>query len=738
MLNEPRAMASDIANCDREPIHIPGAIQPHGVLLSLREPDLVVVQASQNTQALFGRAPAQVLGHPLAAALEADGVERVRRAAAHQALAEANPLPLLVGARACDGVLHRHEGALILEIEPRLEAADASERTHHPLRHAIAHLQAATTLAGLYEAAVKAVQGLTRFERVMIYRFDEEGHGTVEAEAMSGALDPYLGLHYPASDIPRQARELYLRNGIRIIPDARYAPAALVPALRPDTGAPLDLSFSVLRSVSPVHLEYLANMGVRGSMSISLVARGRLWGLVACIEHRGPRYVPYELRSDCELLGRMVAMLITAFEDRETASGRERRRPIVERLAQAMRAGNDALAGLLAHPEALFGLLRIDGAAVVDDEVRAAGRTPEPAELRALADWLEQAGDGLFLTDALSRSAPAFAGLKDCASGIVSFALPGARPRRFIGFRPEILQTVDWGGDPRKPVEGDAERLHPRRSFALWREQVRLRSRPWTAGEREAAEELRRAAVEADLGEQVQRAQSAARARDDLIAVVSHDLKNPLGVVKMQAPLLRHLAGAQAAHRSTDLGASIDRVERSADRMIALIDDLLDLAKIEAGRFALRPQAEPVDAMLEEALALLRPLAEAKGVALREESEPGLRVQADRERFFQVLSNLVGNAIKFTPAGGRICVRARATGSEALFAVSDTGPGVAAQDIPRLFDRYWQAPKKRSQGSGLGLYIAKGIVEAHGGRIWAERADEGGAAFKFTLPLSAP
>jgi chemotaxis family two-component system sensor kinase Cph1 len=729
-------MAADIANCDREPIHIPGAIQPHGVLLSLREPDLVVLQASDNTAGLFGGAVAQVLGQPLSALLEGESLERVRSAAGRESAAEVNPLPLAAGARPCDGVLHRHDGALILEIEPRIEAAAAPERTHHPLRRAVAQLQAATSLAELNEATVNALQRLTRFERVMVYRFDEAGHGTVEAESMTGGLDPYLGLHYPASDIPRQARELYLRNGIRIIPDARYTPAALVPALRPDTGAPLDLSFAVLRSVSPVHLEYLANMGVRGAMSVSLVVRGRLWGLVSCLEHRGPRHVPYDVRSDCELLGRIVSLLIAAFEDRETASGRERRRPALERLAEAMRARDDALAGLLAQPQELFALLGIDGAAIVDDEVRVAGQAPAPAELRALADWLEQAGGaGIFLTDALARDVPAFAGIKDCASGVVSFALPGARPRRFIGLRPEILRTVHWGGDPRKPVQQDAGmRLHPRRSFALWREEVRLRSRPWTAADREAAEELRRAVVEADLGKQVERAQRAARARDELVAVVSHDLKNPLGVIKLQASLLRRLADDGASH----LGESIERIQRSAQRMISLIGDLLDLAKIEAGRFALQPRAEPAAEIVAEALALLRPLAEAKGVALDQQAAPDLRVLADRERVFQVVSNLVGNAIKFTPAGGRISLRVAASGGEALFAVTDTGPGVAPENLSRIFERYWQAPDGRREGSGLGLYIAKGIVEAHGGKIWVERADTGGAAFKFTLPLAEP
>src|SRR5690606_13753798 len=156
--------------------------------------------------------------------------------------------------------------------------------------------------------------------RVMIYRFDEEGNGSVDAEVKTGSLDSYLGLHYPASDIPRQARELYRRNPVRLIPDARYTPVALRPALRPDTSAPLDLSFSVLLSVSPIHLEYLANMGVRASMSLSLVVRNRLWGLIACVHHSGAHHVPYEVRSDCELLARIMSLLVAAFEDREIAS----------------------------------------------------------------------------------------------------------------------------------------------------------------------------------------------------------------------------------------------------------------------------------------------------------------------------------------------------------------------------------------------------------------------------------
>jgi light-regulated signal transduction histidine kinase (bacteriophytochrome) len=735
-MNDRLDTSVDLTNCDREPIHIPGAIQPHGVLLALQEPGLIVSQASENTATVFQQEVAQVLQRPLSSLLPAQAFAAVQAATKRSHLAEGNPLPMTISGLACDAVLHRHQGALILEIEPRTPTA-TSERTHHPLRSVVARLQAAATLAELLTNAAEAVSRLTAFERVMIYSFDEDGHGSVDAEVKREDFEPYLGLHYPASDIPRQARELYLRNAIRSIPDARYTPVALRPSLRPDTGAPLDLSFANLRSVSPIHLEYLANMGIRASLSVSLVVRDRLWGLISCAHHSGPHYLPYEVRSDCEVVGRMMSLLIGAFEDRAVATGRERRKPLLDALAKEMRDADDALAALVKRPDELFALLRIDGAAIVREDIHTVGTAPPTAAVRGVSQWLQQAhAPGVFTTAALSKAAPEFTAIKDTASGVVSFAVPGAVPRRFIGFRPEIVQTVDWGGDPRKAVEQDGmARLHPRRSFALWRERVRERSHPWTPSDREAAEELRQVVVEVDLERQVEREQRAVRARDDLVAVVSHDLKNPLHVIQMQSVLLGHIAGGGADERSVRLRASLDRIQRSVGRMDALIHDLLDLARIEAGRFDVLRRAESLEEMLAEALIILRPLAEAKGVVLDEQAETRVMVLADRERIFQVLSNVVGNAIKFTPTGGRIALRATVERAHAVVSVTDTGPGLSPEQALNVFNRYWQA-KTGHEGSGLGLYIAKGIVEAHGGRIWAERADAGGATFKFTLPLA--
>jgi chemotaxis family two-component system sensor kinase Cph1 len=724
----------DLTNCEREPIHIPGAIQPHGVLVALREPDLNITQVSENVAHHLQLRADAVLGSPLRLLLAAHSVDLVREALANGRWESVNPLRLEARGKHFDGIIHRHDGALILELEPTSGAAP-QESIHHPLRAALMSLQFARTLPELCETVVREVRRLTGFERVLLYRFDKDGHGSVDAEARDASLEPYLGLHYPASDIPQQARALYLRNWLRIIPDARYSPVRIVPSLCPQTGAPLDLSFSVLRSVSPIHLEYLANMGIRASMSVSLIVGGRLWGLISCANHTGPRRIPYEIRSASEVLGRLASLQIAALEAREAAELRASRRATQHVLAEALRGGV-GLESLLNHPGELLTLVSADGAAVVwAEKQQSCGRTPAPEMISALANWLEeQAALVPFATESLPALFPAAVDSKDTASGLLTFALPGTPPRRVLWFRSEVPSTVHWGGDPNKPVVTDPSmRIHPRHSFDLWKEEVRLQSRQWIAGDMEAADDLRRNAMEIDLERQVLREQRAVRARDDLVAVVSHDLRNPLGVIQMQANILLRTVGPDDSEFSRRLRTSAEHIQRSVDRMNTLIRDLLDLARLEAGRFTVQCHPQQIGEMIEEALLILRPLADAKRIELQAALSEA-QVNADRDRIFQVLSNLVGNAIKFTPPGGRVSLRCEARSGEVLVTVADSGPGVPADMLVKVFDRYWQARSGDQEGTGLGLYIAKGIVEAHGGRIWAEARADSGATFTFTLP----
>ncbi len=717
----------DVSTCDVEPIHIPGAIQPHGVLVALAPETLEILQVSANSADFFGVAPGAVLHRPLAALL-GPAAEAALAGVSLASSTAGEPFALAVEGARFDARAHRHQGLAILELERHDEHAASSDAA---LRTALAHLQRSNSVVELCKIAVDAVSALTGFDRILLYRFDDEGHGDVIEETLAEGVDSYRGYRFPASDIPRQARAMYLQNWLRLIPDSSYQAVALVPAQRPDTGGALDLSFATLRSVSPLHLEYLRNMGVGASMSVSLVHAETLWGLIAC-HHRAPRHLSLAARAACEVIGRVVSLQLAAQAQLESRARRDALRGTEAGLAEVIRdAATDVATALLQRGDLLLQLVGATGAAVCTGHgIHTVGGTPDPAQLAAIVDWLTtQGSSGILHTDSLSlRHGPA-ADYADRASGLLAMTLPGTPPSHVCWFRPEVVRTVTWAGDPTKPVESGG-RLHPRHSFDAWREVVRARAHPWSRVEIEAAGDLRRHAIEADLVKQIARAAQAITLRDEMVAVLSHDLKNPLQVLRLSIASL-----APRITADPDAVATLSRIQRSVSRMDGLIHDLLDLAKIEAGGFEVTQTPVSVSSLISEVMAMLTPIAQAKSVVLAWVGDGDARVVADPARMSQVFSNLVGNAIKFTPAGGSVTLDATRTAGWVRFAVRDTGPGIVASELANIFDRYWQARRVQSAGAGLGLYIAKGIVEAHGGRIWAESEPAAGATFFFTLPL---
>jgi light-regulated signal transduction histidine kinase (bacteriophytochrome) len=723
----------DLNDCDREPIHIPGTIQPFGVLFVLDE-EMKVTQVSDNVSDHLSCDADEALDRPLSEIVDPAGAEEVRSVLREQRWQDANPLSLSAGGKRFDGIVHRHEGAAVLELEPNPETPD-QRSIHHPFRAALLRVQRASALHELAEIITEEMRRTTGFERVMFYRFHEDGSGSVDAEARDAAHEPYLGLRYPASDIPVQARRLYLQNWLRLIFDADQKPARIVPALRPDTGAPLDLSFSVLRSVSPIHIEYMKNMGVRASMSISLIVRDQLWGLISCLNQTGPRRVSHRMRSACEFMGRLASLQIASFEDRELSASRASRRATEDALHFAMKeATGSVLAALVAQSRALMDLVDAGGAAVVENgESVTCGSVPPADVIREIARWLEESGDlRSFSSDSLGVHCPPALAASDVASGLLTFALPGTR---LMWFRPEVIQTVNWGGDPTKPVDAEAgTRLRPRHSFALWKEDVRDHSRPWSPSDLEAADELQRRATEVDLQRRLLSEQRAVLARDEMLAVVSHDLGNPISVILLEAAHLRRHLPESEDSRTRTLGESVALIRRSTMRMKALIDDLLEVERLEAKRFPIDVQPVESRDLFEDARTDAQPLADAKHVSLVLDLIDPPKIHADPHRISQVLSNLLGNAIKFTPAGGTVTLRARSRDGVVSVTIADTGRGVAPEHLAHIFDRYWRPRGAVGEGTGLGLYIARGIVEAHGGRVWAESSPQG-ATFVFTLPL---
>ncbi|KIF56583.1 histidine kinase [Pseudomonas fluorescens] len=741
---DPQAFEELLANCADEPIRFPGAIQPHGLLLTLTEPALQIIQVSANVETLLARAPESLIGQPLHSLIGAEHTAQVLQALQQATFSEAAPLRFELNGTEFEGLLHRHQGVLILELEIHVKNFQprnvAGVNTH--LGRMLQRLQAATTLQALYDISVKEIQAMTGYDRVLIYRFEEEGHGQVIAEASDPSMEVFNGLFFPASDIPEQARELYRTNWLRIIPNADYQPVPLVPKLRPDTQTPLDLSFATLRSVSPIHCQYMKNMGVLSSMSISLLKGDKLWGLISC-GNRQPLHVPHELRMACQTIGQVLSLQISAMETLELTRQREEKVEALARLNQAMiDSPQNVFDGLAQQPATLMALVNAGGIAIIEDkQLHRYGNCPEPEEIRALHKWLQARGEPVFASHHLSSVYPPAAQYQAVASGVLALSLPKPVDNGVLWFRPEVKENINWSGDPRKPLDlenSDAGlRLRPRTSFEIWKVEMAGISTKWSHGDLFAANDLRRSALENDLARQVRREQEAVRARDELVAVVSHDLRNPMTVISMLCGMMQKAFSSEGAHTSRRISTAIDTMQQATARMNTLLEDLLDTSKIDAGRYSITPQPLDVGLIFEEAQSLLSPLAHDKDISISFQADPDLRIHADPERLFQVLSNLVGNAIKFTPRMGTVGVHAKSVGDEIVFIVRDSGEGIPKEHLPHVFDRYWTVKEGNPTGTGLGLYITQGIVEAHGGQIVAESEPGQGSEFRFTVPRLA-
>lgn len=467
----------DVTNCDREPIHTPGSIQPHGAILLLDPSTERVLSVSANVEEFTGVPLRDAVNALAADVLGAPAADAVRAAARSRESGTA-PIATRLGWSGNVGAVSRTADAVIVEIE-RSERSAASPM---PLvRDAARGFGLHADLSELCDAAAVAVRSITGYDRVMVYRFDADGHSYVLSEARDAALQPFLGRHYPASDIPRQARALYRTTMLRLIVDVNYTPAPLSPATDPRSGAPWDLGRANLRSVSPIHVQYLRNMGVAATMTISLLYDGDLWGLIAC-HHYAPRYLPFELRDAAETLGHALSASIARLEDAHAAAVRDRaQQALLAISARADRAPVDAFL----RDEPLRAALAVDGFAFVrGDAVRSAGSTPPDERVAALAAWLRgRIGAERFVTDSLAKLNASFEDVAGAASGVYAATVGDGL---LLALRPEHPQTVDWGGDPNKPVDVAGERLTPRGSFALWREEVRLRADPFEGPQLEA------------------------------------------------------------------------------------------------------------------------------------------------------------------------------------------------------------------------------------------------------------
>ena len=761
-----------LTNCDDEPVRTPGCIQAHGALLVLRHADLSILQASENTQAILGFDASVLLGQSVAVVVKPQGLSRLHNVLTTE-LTDCNPiyafsLPASGQVAEMDVTVHTLDGVVMLEFEAtgrspaaKVTTAAASAAPHQSdyyalIKKTVTRLQATQTVQTFCQALADETRLLSGMDRVMIYKFHADHHGEVFAESRQSELAPWLGLHYPAEDIPKPARDIFAKTWIRPVPDIRGALAEMLPLVNPDTGKPVDMTFCALRGVSVMYTEYLQNMGVSAGLTMPLRRDNVLWGLIACHHYSGPRHVSYELRAACEFLAQVGSLQHKSIEERENASYRLQLEEVNQQLV-TLAAKEGGLAAMTDGAPTLLGAMQASGAALHHSERWwRVGNTPDESQLGALGQWLVQRSENnplasqLYATHSLAADYPPGAAFAGVASGLLAAPLSRSGQNMMMWFRPELKQTVNWGGNPLdKPrVAGPyGMRLTPRRSFELFRESVQQQALPWLQVEIDAADRLRTLIMElvivraerlAGLNAELERSNEEL---DDFAYVASHDLKEPLrGIHKYAHQLMEAKPTSEAEKQKL---ASLMRLTL---RMDSLLDSLLHFSRV--GREELTLELVDLNDVLADATEMVGSRTSDAGTQIRA-PRPLPQIMCDRIRVREVLVNLLSNALKYNDkADKRVEVGymkandSMALGSfsaethqQMVYYVRDNGIGIAARHLDQVFKMFKRLHGREEYGggSGAGLTIVRKLVERHGGHVWVESVQGEGCTFFFTL-----
>ncbi len=743
----PPSAAVDETECDREPIHVPGSIQPHGMLFVLEEPSLTVTQVSETVSDYLGMQAGDILHQSLEQVFDRE-LSELLAADLERLPPQGRPILLRTvslttpgGEQRFHAIAHRSEAGVLLEFE---RAGDQNILTdlHAHVDEFSLNVESKDSIAEMSRLACEEVQKLTGFDRVLIYQFDDDWNGVVVGEAVNDQFPSLLDHRFPASDIPAQARELYRINRIRIIPDVDYRSSAIVPLIKSGSARPLDLTFSVLRSVSPVHVEYMRNMKTASSMSVSILRDGRLWGLISC-HHRTPRYVPFPTRVTCDLFARAFSLRLSAIEHSSTYQRRLEVQGAFSRLLAQMADRGEFATALTERDADLLTLTGAGGAALITgDQCVVIGETPTEEECRKLADWLmTHPNRDLYATDSLAAEFPEAEQFSSRTMGLIAIATSRIHASFVMWFRPELLRTIRWGGDPRKRVDvvGSQTRLHPRRSFETWAETVRGRSRPWLPLEIDAVRDLRNAIVDVvlrkaeELAELTSELKRSNQELESFSYSVSHDLRAPLRHIVGYAEMLRDAQKGQ-------LGATEERcianIIDSSEYAGKLVDKLLSYSRL--GRAELQWTEIDLNLLMREIRDDV--MRDAEGRSITWIIDPLPTIRGDLMMLRMAFRDLASNAVKYTRHRPEAVIQIAAA-SEAqadVVWIADNGVGFDMKYADKLFGVFQRLHRWEDfEGTGIGLANVRRVIERHGGETWAEAAVDQGAKFFLRLPKHA-
>ncbi len=758
-------------HCEEEPIRFPGSIQPTGVLLCVDPHDQTIVASSAN-HALIPNLDCSLAGRPLAEVWPAlaagcrDGAFMVGDAFA----------------------VHSHvdERTRFIEIEVCTEADRPSPRYLTEVGEALSGLHHAATLETVSYAAATAIRRLTGLERVLIYRFDRESNGEVVAESkVDDWEESFVGFHFPAADIPAQARALLLISPCRFVERRDDPPVPLVPALDPRTGQPFDLGRCRLRSVSPAHRLYQENLRVDGAMSVSIVEDGRLWGLVVG-HHRRPHRVALPVREQVLAITTSLSMRVAATASAEERAARARHVGLHARLLRQIAGADDIVSPLIGGGITLADLFFASAGAVVvsgDDggdakppEVFTVGCAPDPESILAFTRACRQhLVDGIFQTDHAAAILPAFADHAAYASGVLAVAVGEDGRHMVVWLRPETVRTVVWGGATPEHVEKEksAGNYLPRTSFERWVEEHRGHSLPWRSWQIDIARSLRaalsdvllrqmrtqrtlevnavlhkaNAALEArtaeleaanrSLIEARKRAEAANTIKSEFLSVMNHEFRTPLNAVIGFSALLAGWENTPPG--DPEYRAFGKRILEGGKSLLALLDDILKLSSMATGDLRLETQPLPLWRLVDQTIKAARARTPESGVQVAADRvDRSLLIVGDERLLNKALTHILLNAIKFSHRGGTVDLTARRDGAgRLLLIVADHGIGIAEADLEKALAPFMQADSsatRRYEGAGLGLPLAQRVIEYHGGTLSLDSAAGVGTTVTISLP----
>ncbi|MGV3507793.1 MAG: ATP-binding protein [Sphingobacteriaceae bacterium] len=726
----------DLTNCDVEPIHIPGQIQSHGFLITI-DKELIIRYHSDNIHSFLEGIPSNILGLSISTIESVIGkneppnfINQLIVFGRNNGFDQTNPFQTDLQGKPFHLIISTSEEFYLLEFEPAKSTAKLD--IQRMIGHSISEMLADKNLNNLLNNTAVHVKKLIDYDRVMIYRFAEDGHGEVVAEAKEDNLESWLGLHYPASDIPKQARELYKINLTRLIANVHSTPARIITSPEQNQ-KPLDLTGSQLRAVSPIHIQYLKNMKVDSSFSISLMYRKELWGLIACHNY-SPCFIDYKSRQSAKLIGQILSSALEFRQDEENQRVKERYKAAVDELIKLMQKNKDIEVALTGYSITMKNVTDASGAVLVfENGIIPLGDTPNSNQLNKLLLWVKaNVSESIFYTNNLASIYPEAAAYADVASGMMVSVLSRELGEYAIWFKPEQLKVINWAGDPEKPAEQSDSplmQISPRKSFDIWSLTVAQTSTSWTNEEIQSVIRLKGEIIysinkkASEIRVLNEKLKQAYEELDTFSFTISHDLKNPLSTIKSYSELL--LRDKTISDRSLKM---LERIVAGTNKMNVMIREVLEYSRI--GRSELTMVDIDIKPLLEEMIKDLKIAYKADHAQVTIGETPSFK--GDPVMISQIFSNLISNAIKYSLSKDAplVTIEGKMQDDKVVYSISDNGVGIDIKQQPQVFELFKRLDNVQDiEGSGVGLAIVKRIVEKHKGKIWVESEPGRGSVF---------